>query len=309
MRKRSGAVAGAVASAVVLALWAGCGEPEVDGADAPPVVDSDAGAGGGEAAGDAPDEASEASPVCLRGEPFVADGEVGVESVGEAAGSSAAERVGGIRWQGYEGCERVVVDLEDAESAAAGGPGEVRAEVIRELGVVRVELRDVEWVDPEATEARFEGPLARRAYAFFSPEGRWVSVDVHMGEAVEAYVATLGDPARVLVDLRPGGGPVPEPAPEANQVVVLEPRPGPASYPLEVTGYARTFEANVVVRLEHEGEEVYDDFTTATAWADAWGHYTFTIPEGPSGEVVLHVGEHSARDGSWEGVEVPLELR
>jgi hypothetical protein len=98
------------------------------------------------------------------------------------------------------------------------------------------------------------------------------------------------------------------PAPRGDRVVVLEPRPGAASYPLAVTGYARTFEANVVVRLEQDGQEVYDDFTTATAWADAWGYFSFTIDQGPSGPVVLHVGEHSARDGTWEGVAIELEM-
>jgi hypothetical protein len=91
--------------------------------------------------------------------------------------------------------------------------------------------------------------------------------------------------------------------------VVLQPRPGTASYPLTVTGYARTFEANVVVRLERDGDDVYDDFTTATAWTDAWGHYSFTIPDGPTGPVVLHVGEYSARDGTWDGVAVELDMR
>jgi hypothetical protein len=51
------------------------------------------------------------------------------------------------------------------------------------------------------------------------------------------------------------------------------------------------------------------DFTTATAWVDAWGHYSLVIPEGPTGPVVLHVGEHSARDGTWEGVAIRLQLR
>lgn len=91
--------------------------------------------------------------------------------------------------------------------------------------------------------------------------------------------------------------------------MILEPRPGAASYPLAVTGYARTFEANVVVRLEQDGRDVHQDHTTATSWMDAWGYFRFTIPDGPVGGVVLHVGEHSARDGSWEGVAVRLQVR
>src|SRR5690606_30879585 len=138
-------------------------------------------------------------------------------------------------------------------------------------------------------------------WAVFSPEGRWTFVDVHLAAAAEAAVTTLDSPARIVIDLRPGGPALPAPATRSTRVVVLRPRPGDATYPLTVTGYARTFEANVVVRLEYEGQDVHDDFTTATAWIDAWGHFSFTIPSGPTGEVTLHVGEHSARDGAWEG--------
>jgi hypothetical protein len=244
-------------------------------------------------------------PVCLLGEPFVASGSLDVADLEPGD----ATRLGAIRWEDYEGCERLVMDLVTDDDAPADRPGAVTAEVLRDLGVVRISLRDVEWVDTAATDASFDGPLARGAYAVWAPEGRWVYVDVHLADAAEAHVSTLESPARVVIDLRPGGGAVPAPAPSENRVVVLEPRPGAASYPLTVTGYARTFEANVVVRLERDGQDVYDDFTTATAWVDAWGHYSFTIDDGPTGRVTLHVGEHSAKDGTWEGVAVELEMR
>jgi hypothetical protein len=277
-------------------LFAGCPRPGHDtDADQVPAdtAAADAGEPGAEAA------------VCLRGSPFVGDGALDVRD----AAPADADRVGAIRWEAHEGCERLVIDFLDADGNAARRAGDVTAEVIRDLGVVRLDLRDVEWVEADATDGVFDGPLARRAYAVFSPEGRWVFVDVHLGDAAEAFVATLDDPARVVVDLRPDGGAVPAPAPRESRVVVLEPRPGDSSYPLTVSGYARTFEANVVVRLERDGEDAYDDFTTATAWVDAWGHYTFTIEDGPTGPVTLHVGEHSARDGTWEGVAVELRMR
>lgn len=290
-----------LAAALVL-LTFGCSGPD-------PAVDR-------EAAGDGPErdeygsdpargaEGAEGAPVCLQGGPFVSRGVVEVE----ASGRGGASRIRALRWHRYEGCERFVIDLEGADEEAGGRVGEVRAQVLRELGVVRIHLLDVASVDPSATDAPFDGPLARAAYAVIAEEGRSVYVDLHLGAAAEAAVATLHDPARVLVDLRPGGGPIPEPAPSTSRVVVLEPRPGRAAYPLAVSGYARTFEANVVIRLERNGAALHEDFTTATAWAEAWGHFTFTIPDGPEGPVILHVGEHSARDGSWEGVAVELRV-
>lgn len=269
--------------------------------------------GGDEDADPAPREApggTDHAAVCLRAPTFVADGPVETGSSGPDDPAAAdADQVAAFRWERHEGCERFVIDLKTQEGDAAERPGRVVAAVHRELGVVRVALRDVEGVAPDAADAGFDGPLARGAYALFSDEGRWVDVDVHLGAPAEASVTTLSGPARVVVDLRSGGGPVPGPPSRSDRVVILRPRPGTTSYPLTIEGYARTFEANVVVRLEHEGEEVHHDFTTATAWADAWGHYSFTIPDGPTGGLTLHVGEHSARDGSWEGVAVPLAIR
>lgn len=244
------------------------------------------------------------APVCLRGQPFVADGHVPVET----AASGDAREISHLRWERHDGCERFVIDLAGEDGAPATSAGNVDAEVLRGLGVVRIHLRDVERVDPDATDARFDGALARAAYAVWSPDGRWTYVDLHLADAAEAHVLLLGEPGRVVVDLRPGGGALPAPPATTRRVVVLEPRPGRASYPLTVTGYARTFEANVVARLEAP-EAVRDTFTTATAWVDAWGHYSMTFHDGPTGTVELHVGEHSARDGTWEGAVVELEAR
>jgi hypothetical protein len=251
-------------------------------------------------------DAAAGVPVCLQGQPFVATGSIGVRD----AQRGDASRVAGLRAERHDGCDRFVIDLVGEDGRAASRAGRVTAELLRELGVVRVSLRDVTTVDPDATDASLGGALARDAFAVFSPDGRFVFVDVHLGEPAEAFITTLDDPARVVVDLRPGGGAVPAAAPREQRVVVLRPRPGAASYPLTVAGYARTFEANVVVRLEHDGREAFRDFTTATAWADAWGHYSLTIPDGPTaGTVILHVGEYSARDGTWQGAAVRLQLR
>jgi hypothetical protein len=262
------------------------------------------GAARGAAGAGAPPEAEEGA-ACLQGGGFTAAGGLQVE--GGGAGDAGAVRA--LRWNAHEGCERFVIDLADGGDEPAGAPGRVRAELLRELGVVRVSLLDVERVGPEATEAGFGGALAGAAYAVRSPEGRWVFVDLHLAGSAEARLLLLRDPARVVVDLRPGGAPLPPPPATGTRVVVLEPRAGDASYPVKVHGYARTFEANVVARLERAGEELLETFTTATAWVDAWGHFELTIPRGPAGEVMLHVGEYSAKDGSWEGVRIPLRMR
>lgn len=256
-------------------------------------------------------------PICLQGERFAASGTVPVSrsSATEPEAGAAPRQIAGLRWERHDGCERFVMDLAGQE----GGPtadgtagvtaGDVRAELLRDLGVLRIFLPGVPSVHTDATDARFDGPLARSAYVVKSPDGPGTYLDLHLGEPAEAHVLVLSSPARVVVDLRPGGGPIGSAAATSRRVVVLEPTPGPARYPLTVTGYARTFEANVVARLEQAGNEVHESFTTATAWVDAWGHFSLTIADGPHGAARLHVGEYSARDGTWEGVAIDLDIR
>lgn len=298
---------------VMLLALAGCPAPDDDNGDpgpsptAEPTESPTTGPTASPTSRPTPSPTDEDSvAVCLRGSPFVADGSIEVDGAG---GSADAHEVSALRAATHEGCERFVIDLASEGGDPAATVGDVRAEFLRDLGVVRVHLRDVEVVDPLATEATFGGDLAHAAYSVWSADGRWIYVDLHVGDPAEAYVFALKDPARVVVDLRPGGGAVPEPTVEANNVVVLEPRPGEASYPLTVSGYSRLFEANTVVRLEVDGEEVFKDFTTATAWADSWGHYSLTVEDGPTGEVTLHVGDYSPRDGTWSGVEVELNMQ
>jgi hypothetical protein len=251
------------------------------------------------------EDRDETAAVCLQGEPFVAEGALGV--AGAAPGN--ARQVSGLRWETYDGCERFVIDLADVNARPAAGTGNVDVELIRDLGLVRVSLRDVEQVSTDATDTRPGGTLIRAAYVARSPEGGHMFVDLHLGRPAEAHALLLRDPARVVIDVRPGGAPLPEQAPASPRVVVLEPRPGTASYPLRVSGYARTFEANVVARIERAGAEPVETFTTSTGWVDAWGYYSLVFDAGPTGSIVLHVGEYSAKDGTWEGVRVPLQVR
>ncbi|CAN5614514.1 hypothetical protein BH23BAC4_BH23BAC4_06130 [soil metagenome] len=242
--------------------------------------------------------------VCLEGRPFQADGTLSVEGAGEAN----ATRVADLRWEAHEGCERFVVDLSTEATVPASGVNRVAAQVLRDLGVVRIHLPGIRNVAADATDMEANGELVREAFAIWAPDGDGTYIDIHLASAAEVHVHVLTDPARVVVDLRPGVSAIPSAPARSNAVAVLTPRAGAQSYPLRVTGYARTFEANVVARLEQDGEEVFSDFTTATAWADAWDYFEITIPEGPSGSVTLHVGEHSARDGTWQGAEIPLEM-
>jgi hypothetical protein len=255
------------------------------------------------ACGPRPDPADRVS--CPQGPGFIGDGQLPLD----AGLRGDAALLQSLRHEVVDGCERVTLGLARADGMPAATPGQVQAELRRDLGVIRVSLLDVDQVSPTATDARFDGPLGRAAWVVRSPDGPWLYTDVQLGDAAEAQVRLGRDPARIEIDLRPGGGPLPAPPAISTRTVVLAPRPGRSVYPLTITGHARTFEANVVARLEQQGTSHVEAFTTATGYLDAWGAYTLTLDDGPAGPVTLHVGEYSARDGTWEGVAIDLDLR
>ena len=82
-------------------------------------------------------------------------------------------------------------------------------------------------------------------------------------------------------------------------ILVESPTPGAAvSAPVQVSGIANTFEANVQYEVTGPDGAVLDDgFTTASAGTGAWGTFSFA-PDLPPGDAVITVFEESAEDGS-----------
>lgn len=241
--------------------------------------------------------------VCLQAEQFI---ERGMLHLDPAAGSESY-RVAELRWAAHDGCERFVIELQNASGSADQRTGAVLVDFRRELGIVRIQLASATEVLPEATDAEFPGELAARAFVVRATDGS-LYVDLHLREAAQAAAFLLESPARVVVDLRPGGAELPEPAAIDGLTVVLEPRSGGSSYPLRVAGYARHFEANVVVRMVQDGVTAFERSISSTDWTEAWGEFALNLDNGPRGNVSLEVGDYSARDGKWEGVAIELTL-
>ncbi len=244
--------------------------------------------------------------VCLSGDtPFVGEGTVA--RLGDGAGD--AEQLAALRWAAHPGCERVVIDLLAAGAAPASAVGDASVAILDGTGVIRVSL-------PQAVrstgiaDSLLEGDLAQRAYVVRMEDGTLV-VDVHTATSVPVRVRafTVDAPARIVVDLAPapaGGATVATPPLVGPNVVVLSPLEGEIGYPVRVTGYARTFEANVIVRMLVEGVVAAETFTTAADWLDAWGSFSVDLASGPTGPVQLFVGEDDARDGAPRGVSVDV---
>lgn len=224
--------------------------------------------------------------------------------------------------------ERLVVSFTDNDQEAAEEPPEVSGEMLRDKGILRLRLHSLRSVDPGASDVAFDSPLVREAFAIFAPGGEDILIDIHLASPALAAVSLERDPAGVVVSLQHEIGDVPRAPIREDRVLVLEPRPDgdgvfEAEWPLTVSGYARTFEANVVFRVRDGEKIIYEDYTTATSWTDTWGWYEHSIDgtdsgrgghserDGPlpeEGHFVLDVGEYSAKDGTWDGVSVELRV-
>ena len=82
-------------------------------------------------------------------------------------------------------------------------------------------------------------------------------------------------------------------------ILVESPTPGAAvSAPVQVSGIANTFEANVQYEVTGPDGAVLDDgFTTASAGNGTWGDFSFAL-DLSAGDVVITVFDSSAEDGS-----------
>lgn len=227
----------------------------------------------------------------------------------EASGGRGigADGVLAVRHGVHEGHERVVLDLGSGQSPAESVPAWSLSTPEGD-GVLRVSLPSVASTsvsDGSLGEGFLEGFHVVRA-----PDGG-VFVDILSSEAFTYRTLDLTDPARLVVDLRTSDIETAIPPPtEGGNTVVTTPRAGESvSNPLTVSGYSRNFEANnEIILLDASGGAIAQTNATGNDWAATWGYFeaTLDIPPEFTGSGTLRVGATSARDGSFEGVEIPV---
>ena len=208
-----------------------------------------------------------------------------------------------------DGGERFIVGFARADGFPATTIGKITIEFRRELRVIRIHL-PAEVVSTGITDNAFTGQFTDRAFVVRALDESGLYVDLHLRSAAVARAAVYSGPALVVVDLKEGGDILPPWPLVGERVVALAPpRDGRVSYPLEITGYARTFEANVVAELRTDGGSPTRQNATAADYASAWGEYRMRFDDGPHGKIKLFVGEYSAKDGSPQGVTTNLHVQ
>jgi hypothetical protein len=238
---------------------------------------------------------------CLEGSSgFFGDGPLG----SQARDAADAATVTGLTLDTFEGCERLTIELAAASGAPATSLGTTEAEFIRRSGVVRIHL-DPNINNTTISDIVFDGGLAGRAYVVRDFDES-LFVDIHLVNSSVARFSEVPNPARLEVDLAPGGAEVG--TPERDNFVVTMPLPTVVTAPVTIDGYGRTFEANVVLRARQSGVIVAEDSTTSTDYLETWGRFEITLPGGITGLVEIFIGEDSARDGAEQGVRFEMTI-
>jgi len=226
----------------------------------------------------------------------------------EVSGGSSyeADTVLAVRHGVHEDYERAVVDL---------GTGEEPAETVPEWnlmsptgdGLLRVTFPSMSAT--RVSDGRFGGALLESFHLVRAPEGG-MFVDVFARRAFAYRVMELSDPARLVLDFKPLGARLDVPLPASGgDTVLMDPRAGTRiQAPLTISGYSRNFEAsNTVVLTGSGGEVLVRQTVTGNDWSSTWGYFEATLDLPPfSGRGTLRVGTGSARDGTFEGVEIPV---
>jgi hypothetical protein len=219
--------------------------------------------------------------------------------------ASDTNRLGRIGWQVDQGCERFGIDFETTEGAPATTPPTVVVDFLPSRQVLRV------WTDVESTvitDQLVETGLVNRLYVARALDGG-MFVDFHLSAPAQARVAISNSPARMSLELHPGTDPLAAPAVVTDRVVVVGPAVGvETGTVLEVTGYARVFEANLLIIATMGTEVVAQANTTAADGTDTWGEFRAPLTV-PVGQISLFVGEEDAGNGQMTGATLDLTVR
>jgi Immunoglobulin-like domain of bacterial spore germination len=219
-----------------------------------------------------------------------------------------ADTVLAVRYEVNEDYERAVIDLGTGLEPAGPVP-EWSLVSHRGDGLLRVTLPSASATC--VSDGVFGDGLLESFHVVHAPEGG-MFMDIFVREAFLYRVTELDDPARFVVDFKPKGDlKAPLPA-EGGDTVLVEPRPhARISDPLTIDGYSRnTKAATTITLIDSNGKVLVRRSVRSNEWNQSWGYFEATLDlPSLSGNGTLKVGTENAKEGSFQGVEIPVRTR
>ena len=217
-----------------------------------------------------------------------------------------ADTVLAVRYGEHDDYERAVIDLGTGERPADAVPEWTLTSSEGE-GLLRVDLPSA--MTTSVSGGKFGEGLLGSFHVVRAPDGG-MFVDFFTRQPSRYRVLQMQDPARLVVDFEPAERNLDEPPPaQGGNTVLVEPRSNSTvSDPLTVSGYSRNPEAaNTITLTGPHGGVLVRRNVRSNDWNHTWGYFEATIDLPPfSGKGTLKVGTGNARDGTFEGVEVPV---
>ena len=243
--------------------------------------------------------------ICIAGDlPF---GDAGlIAALGEDTGDAAS--LADIRWEHSTTCERVTMNFGAASGAPAATVGPAGVSIIPYAGIVRILLPPEVNLSAMA-DSLLEGDLIRSVHVFGN--GDQLAVDIHAVEDIPiiARAFTTASPASIVVDVaRAPTDAVPVGVTATPMVVVINPTPGPGTYPIDVDGYAAPGATSVHVQLLKDDTLILDRAISLRGDTDAWQSFAAAIDDGPIGSVVVFVGSVDAEGQPDQGALVSVTV-
>ena len=224
---------------------------------------------------------------CITGDkPFAIDGII--SAFGGAGGD--ATQVSGLRWISHPGCEQVFVDLRTADGAPASAIDPVGVDYDAERGIIRINLPQS--VNRSAVSSSlFDGDLVDRVYVVATQQGR-LAVDIHITPgtmlALRAYEAT--SPSRIVIDVREQTDAIRViGASHSPDVVIVSPLPNWSDTSVDVAGYARRGQGQLVVRVYDDGEVLVEQTIEYGGTTSVWTEFEVSLIGLPARPLELEV--------------------
>jgi hypothetical protein len=221
-----------------------------------------------------------------------------------------ADSILGVRFGDHEGYERVVVDLGSGGQPTSGVPDWTLSSPTGDgrLKLTLPSVRNTAVSDGSLEDAGAE--LLDSFYVVRGPDGG-MFVDFFAERAFYYRVIELPEPSRIAIDFRSAGSglDIPLPVREGNTVLTQPRRGSGITSPMTVSGYSRNPGASNTIALQGpDGATLAEETVLSNDWTSTWGYFETSVDFQPfTGEGLLKVGAQSARDGSFQGVELPVE--
>lgn len=245
------------------------------------------------------------------------------------ASASTADHVFSIDHSSHPDCERTVItlgadyDFNDDPAGTLSPTGQVPGgiQVTNEGPFFNVDLAAIELVRIGATESDRDDDGVEDVFVVNRAGSDSLYLNGHFDHNLGVLAFFLSDPARIVVDTISAPtdtglavGPVVGDLAVLSSPIVVDVFGPPPAPPVTVAGYARPFEAILLIRLRQPpapgadpgtGAPVAATFSgssflgtitdsqyavTTTDWALAWGEFEFTIDALPAGTYELFVG-------------------